>query len=1391
MITRAHKHCPGKRLKKGPGRKDNPGARLAALLLCLSLLAGFLPALAWAASAEERFSSIVGFDSITLHYAGPGGQPEGAAIKSGALIEKSRQLVLRYTYAITEEQCKAITAGTRYYLEVSPHLSLPDLGGGAELTIETGNGPRRFGAINADGVRAWVTFDGKADGSGTVLSEYGELQNAYFYLNCRRADTVPPGELPIAGTGNLYAMKFEDNGQLNFGYAENEPVTAKARIEKDGSLQNRTITWTIDYTPWQNPGGDDPVDLGTPFELRDRIDAALHSFVPGSVTVDGVPAASFHARGDIPADAAAYVLVESSGDGGDTLLSFGGAKFNAVQSTKGNPAAPLAITYQTVVNEDLLLPGGSGGGRVTNAADLYAGDGGAFNRLTISGGGAVDIPQPVWMTKTGSTTRHTDGTGSTTAWTVVFQPNGFSFTGENGLTLHDQLPYGSTLVTGSVKVDGTGAAASVEADNSFTVSPVITDKQPVTITYQTHVPEEMYDSGTSLGNNAAWFTFDYKGASRSTPVTETPVGSGDGSGTPGTATLVKSNSGYDAAHRTIEWTVKINPHQAYLKGGTFTDRLDSVGPQCTAGHGSGLELVGDVKDIDVTVNGKAPAPEEAALLDLEYDRQVLTVKVGEIGAKTIALTFTTRVCDPCVFANNRQNVPFTNTISTDDMLIGSQASVGRSASADSTAKVGAAVLAKKPPVYDYASGIMRWTVEVDAAGLPMADVVLTDDLPAGLAYVEGSLKTVPGLPDASAKADGQTLTVDLGTVAETTAVTFDTRVDPEALGFGGDKPVVVENTVCMNGSADGVTFAEVFDSVEQSFSNHGLVKHSDVDNRDELIRYEVLINPFGLALPERPALVDTLDKRLQLDTDSLRFYEAEVNGTTETGKDQRPDYTKKGDGQPLNITGFDPDTNSFTVELPIAAGGRGAYVLTYTADMLRREADGYGNSVRFEGGSVLLGGGKDNTAAVGGGGGGGGGGVAARKATISVVKTDRETRLPISGVSFLLYQWDLDGNMRGLPFAQGTTDAQGKLSFRVKPGAAYELVETESAPGYGGAFGWTAIPDGAAETDGGLLVTAGAAASELKLELTNEAHTTGIVFRLVNASGIPLAGAKVRLFKTDPGGTADPVPDLEVAVAADGTVEFPDIRRGGSYYIQTPDGGIMTVEVPVQADAAPNITLPDGTSAALTKDFLVTGTTERDQEWTLTVHKVVRGSDAPLAGASIGLYADAACETLIKTDMSARDGTIAFEGLIKGQTYWLKEITAPVNYSLNSTVYEADSANSTVTISNAPKAPPVNPADPIDSAPPSTSEGPVASEAPVASEGPGESETPGEPEGPGESGGAGNSGGSGSGHSSGDPDIPWTGDSTPHLAAVALLSGLLLAAVTVYQVLRSKKREEA
>lgn len=1398
-----------------------------------------------AADGEGKFSDIAEFDRITLHYVGDDGKPEEAAIEDRALIEKGRQLVLHYTYAISEEKCNEIKAGSQYYLEVSPHLEVTHLESGAQLMMETEDGPsQQFGTIYADGSRAWVTFLAKNGGDAvspdgdegdTVLSDSGGLEGAYFYLNCSRAAQVPGTEQPVEGKSNLYAMKFENGEQLLFGYAENQPITAKALITKKGSLSDRTITWNIDYTPWQNPSPGDPVTQDTPFEIQDAI-TPQHSYVKNSAKMDDKEIPVYDSRDDIPEGAESYLLVERSDDTGSTTLTFGGTKLKAGEATKGNPAVPLSITYETAVRDSLLLPGEGGEQKVANTAELFARDGDGFQRLNISCSTAVPIPRPAWLEKTGITTRHTDGTGSTTDWTVTFWPNGFAFDQASGLTLHDRLPKGSTLVEDSVKVNGTKVNAVSGGNMEFTVPRIITNKQDVTITYQTHVQEEMYESGTSLGSNVAWFTFEYDGKPYKTPEAAAPIGSGDGSGTPGTATLVKTNEGYKPATRTIAWKVTINPHKANLQSGTFTDDLSTLGPLSLCSreneHGHGLEVVGGTAGIILQIDGKAPTDQDK--VELTYKDQQITVTVEKVGPKTITLSYVTKVCDPCVFANNTLKAAFKNVISTKDMVLGSSG-LTRSSEADSTALASTAVLEKKKPVYDYETGIMRWTVEVNQAGLPMENVVLTDDLPAGLTYVADSLTTTPEIAGASAAVQGQELTINLSSVTGKTTVTFGTGVDPEMLQFGGDKPVVVENTIHMDGTADGVTFAQVSHQVRQSFSNHGLVKSSLVDNKEELIQYEVLINPYHLALPENPLLVDTLDKRLQLDTDTLLFYEAEVTGTTDN-KDQKPAYTKKGDGRPLKVTDFDPDTNCFTLRLPIDPGSRGAYVVTYRADMIQRETGGYGNSVRFDGGLVLLGGGKNNSASVGGGGGGGGGGVAARKASIVITKTDRETKAPLPGVTFLLYQWDSDGQKRGLPFAQGKTDANGMVSFKVKPKAAYELVETESIPGYGSVFGWTSLPPGVTKTDGGLLLTAGEAKSELSLELTNEPNTADIVFRLVNKCGIPMVGAKVQMFKGDPSGTANPLPDMEVFASSDGTVRFAGMRRGATYYIRYPGGKMMTVEVPIPINEEPRVKLGDGTWETLRAENPVEGAMTPEQQWTLTVKKVMDDGTTPLPGVVMGLYADAACKTLIQTGKSDPAGVIRFEGLMKGQRYWMREIQAPPGYHLNSTVYDADENNSARTIISTEERTPVNPENPINPDRPGesgTPENPDTSGGPGVAEGAGTSGEPGVPEGSGMSGesdtsgkpgmlwGAGTLGETGISEKSGtlegpgilkgtdvsgdreNPDfgvinisdenhyLPQTGDDTWFPIVVALISGILLAAITVYHILRAKKHEKS
>lgn len=1459
-MTRSHHRPRGKRLQKTARPHSRPGVRLAALLLCLTVLAGALPTLASAEGEETgrtMLSSIVHFDSITLHYADADGRP-GEQVQENALLDPGAHLALHYRYSIPADKISDVQAGVLYYLNVSSHLKLTDLKNGSALKFEGTD--EEFGTIYADSDNnsAWVTFKPGEDGTGTVLSDNEALNNAYFYLDCTRA-AGPGDDPPVEGHSNLYAMKFENTDKtLHFGYAENEPVNAKAKIQKGGGLTGRTITWTIDYTPWQNPSAADPVTADTPFELRDTIDTSLHSYVGGSTAIGGQPVAAYTSRAGIPADAETYVLVDSTSESGKTLLTFGGTKFNAGQATQGNPARSFAITYQTTINDELLLPGGTGGKNVTNQAELFAGKDGAFNGLNISSSTSVPIPQLTWLTKTGETKRHTDGTGSTTDWTVTFQPNGFDFAGDNSLTLHDQLPKGSTLDQTSVTVKvGEAAevtvtpdvtAATEEKGQSFTVPGIETANQPVIIEYQTSVPEEMYDSGTGLGKNTAWFTLHYGTKDHTTSPVETDVGSGDGSHTPGTATLVKSNTGYKAATRTIDWTLIINPHKADLKSGTFTDDLGAVGPQTCIGdgHKHGLEL-DKTKGITVLVDGAAVTDDSVTAVYSEQD-QTITVETTGVGRRTVTLTYTTKVCDPCVFANNTAGVEFKNTVSTENMIIGTSTQP-RKASADSTANAGATVLTKKAPVYDYEHGVMKWTVEVDAAGLPMAGVILTDELPAGLTYVADTLKTDPEITGAKAAVSGQTLTIDLGEVTGKTTVTFDTQVDPEILGFGGAQPVKVENTIRMNGSADEVTFAEVSHRVEQSFSNHGLVKSSAVNNADELIRYEVLINPFHLALPENPSLVDTLDKRLQLDADTLMFYEAAVKGTSGADGNGKPSYQTVGDGQKLKAADLDLEHNSFTVQLPIAAGGtRKAYVLTYTADIIDRETAGYSNSVRFDGGSVMLGGEKGNSAQVsGGGGGGGGGGVAARKATLSIIKTDSETGAPIPGVSFTLYQWDEENDMRGLPFAQGTTDAQGKLSFRVTPKAAYELVETASAPGYGSGFG-EPLPGGVTQTEGGgLRVTAGAARSELTLDLTNVAHTTDIVFRLVNASGIPMAGTDVELFREDPDEDPNAIP-VTVQVDVDGTVKFSGIRRGAAYFIRRPGGGIMTVDVPAEENEPPTVTV-DGTTVTLTEDYRAEGVTKPDQEWKLTVRKVITGGDTPLAGAEIGLYADAECKGQIGSGVSGPDGTVTFSGLIKGQRYWVKETRAPAGYRLDNTVHEA-AEDVPVRLANTPLPDdpggsgkpdkPVKPVEPEVPEQPDTTVEPEVSEQPDT---PVETETPAQPGTlPGISGGPdlsqqpgtslwpgdtlwpdltngmdglgwGSSfdgpdlivdeelvGGAsetapdpygGSGGPSLVSDVPQTGDNTGLPAVAALLSGVLLAAMAVRRILAGKPKRRS
>lgn len=680
---------------------------------------------------------------------------------------------------------------------------------------------------------------------------------------------------------------------------------------------------------------------------------------------------------------------------------------------------------------------------------------------------------------------------------------------------------------------------------------------------------------------------------------------------------------------------------------------------------------------------------------------------------------------------------------------------------------------------------------------------MTDLLPKGLTYVEGSLTTNPPIGSTGGTEEGpsvatpgnapeetpgestgetataatekvseegqgrQKLTITLPDFNKKTTVTFSTKVDPELLGFNSNNQVKVENTITMTGTADDVEFSEVSSKVSKTFSNHGLVKGSTVDNDKELIQYDVLINPYHLSLPQSPKLIDTMDKRLQLDTDSLMFYEAEL--LEKITDAQKPGYTKKGEGTPLTITSYDLEKNSFTVTLPIEEGDTRAYVLSYTADILVRENGGYSNRVSFDGGSVMLGGDKNNSASVSGGGGGGGGGVASRKASIIISKKDYDTGNLLADVGFTLYQCDNDTKERGLPFAQNKTDEDGSLSFKVSPGNLYELVETEPIPGYSSKLqlDTDTPPDGVEFFNDRLLIMAAAAGKNTKLQLTNQANTMDIVFRLFNQSGIPMAGTTVELFEKDPNGEGNPSPFDTAKVLPDGTISLSGRLLADSWFIRLPDGRGLTVRKPSDSTGTPLLVNEDGSESPLTKDTSIEAKAGEDKQWKLTVTNV-------LDGAEYGLYADEACRILLKT-FSLSEGTgktAVVEGLMEGQTYWLKELKAPDGYLPDSTLYRSDANNPSVLVENIPD----------------TSDDSGNTGGSGGSSGSGSS---GGSDGSGDTGGSGgSSASSGSGNSSYIAGLPKTGERVPWFFVTAVLSGALLMLMSLYELMRLKNRKE-
>ena len=1255
------------------------------MLLCGVLLCSLLPLSVFAADSKQ-LTEVATITKVELY---EGTTPtDGTKVTDEYLIKNANQMLLYYEFDIADSA--TIEAGTSYAVPIPKGLKITG-GGSEELKLSHDDGTTStFATLKWDTSGASLTF------TEDFVNGDHEVTGTHFYFGC---EFVKAEASPVAGENNRYQIELKSGTTVTVGLDADEIREQAAKLTKTVAKDSgdpNLLNWTITYTPYKNTEKTD-------FQIHDTLGEGL---IPAFLDTSGVvdPSKVIAMRGGAAISGAAVTY--DSDTRTLTISNMGEDNTNWEQ--------PIIITYPTKIDTALSLPkpnsdaAASQGGTLTNQAVLWGKEsaGGELKPLDIKGTAKYTLEKTTYLSKK---VEKVSADGRLLRWTVTVDRG--AIPAGTAITLTDTLPDSLELATATLNrnpqpltVDATTKSFSLMLNDSSFVS------GKATLVYDTKVKETFYEKGDDLGANTARIDFTIDSKNYHPTVT---VGVGRGAGV-STAPLTKVNQGFDGkkegylrSARSSQWTVTINPNKAALSNAELTDDFGSIGKdischdtshttgsslnweEITGYWGGGIRVKFDGKysgevtiqeanwagnTCSIAADGTSSVQigTGTSLLTLTENNGKLEFKVGNVGNTSIAITYVTKLNDPCAFAGNIiQHQRVTNTV-TGSMTLGGQVS---NQTSSAIADVSSQILKKETPIYDYASGKIQWTVTVNESGMPLGNLVLTDTLSDGLTYVENSLQVNGAAPAApvTATQSGQVLTINLGDISTKTTVTFRTSIDPDKLGFGTGSDVSLSNRIEMNGKAFGEEFKPVSADVNQTISNHGLHKSGALNKANEQIEYTVTINPFHVPL-SNASVTDTLPAGLRLDPDTVKLRHAALTGSTGNDGKGAPTATKAAEvteGWSFTTNAAD---NSFTVKLP---NGTDAYVLTYAADILdMTKNQSYSNKIAFNtgAGASIMGGEKQNPVAAGGGGGGGGGAASSKKGSLTLTKQG-ENGAPLSGVTFTLYLWDTADSKRGMAFSQGVTDSAGKLTFKaLKLGKSYELVET-TPTGY--QSGYTLVeplPSGVTKNaDGNLVIAPTAAAKQIELTLKNSLVRGSVPFKVVNKHQIPLPDAEFTLYEDE--GCTNPIRP-PVTSDQDGNVKFPELpyKDGKPYYFkQTKAPGKyipdkVTYKFTIGPDGTPSPIRPVGEAKDVNKvENDLPNTVKTDGK--LTVIKRDSGDAHVLSGAEFALYDNEHCTgSPLATQITDAFGQAVFEDLEPDRPMWLKETKPPMGYQADGSV---------------------------------------------------------------------------------------------------------------------------
>lgn len=722
-------------------------------------------------------------------------------------------------------------------------------------------------------------------------SKYSDITGS-FYMELAFDDNEIGNNEPTIITFEVGGSTGTDTVSIDF----DQPPPPETSVQKSGSFDAATneITWTVRV----NQERVEVLD-GV---LVDNIPAGL-TFVPGSVTIGGVPANSADFTYSDPT--LTYTFPTSFSD-------------------------EKVVTFKTKVDESEFIFADSHGVTITenNSATLNHN-----GTTTASNTASVNIPIN-YIEKTGtynSTEKQID-------WTITINNN--SVTIPNAV-LTDSLAAGLTLDTNSVEIDDVPTA--VPSASVTYADPLITVNfgsitEPHKLEFSTDVDSSVFDqNGSPTYTNTAKLT--------GTNVPDNASDSNDGPVGVPSSVISKSGAGYDPENAEITWRITINSNKISIDNPVITD-LIPTGQEYVLGSatisGGVLSYVEGFSFSDID-----PDASHTGTLTYTFGTMTPPFTPGATIDETYTIEYKTKVTDTNVYAANRSNVTYSNEASIDGDNIPVSTNTG-------TQRVDSEVIDKSNQGYNYQTREIDWRIQVNPNEMDLDNIVISDTINAGQEYVAGSfnITSTHGAQTGvfSNVAPTWTYTFD-GPITEEYIITFKTRVtDITVFKTNGTKSFSNTAEITTNLVPTGVTNTD-----SQPVNNTVIGKSGDYTTGNTYIDWTISVNTNDIPLVNG-TITDQLQDGLALDTNTVKLYHATTNpsnGSLIQGAEVTPLTS-------ANVI-YNVDTRLFNFNIP--APVTGGYILKFRTYVTDKSKSPFTNSASFNGsGEVNTG--NDNPIAV-------------------------------------------------------------------------------------------------------------------------------------------------------------------------------------------------------------------------------------------------------------------------------------------------------------------------------------------------------------------------------------------------------------------------------------------